>query len=58
MTLPQDPFILLSFVNMKLRDLYPSLSALCEDLNENEEAVRDKLAKIGYFYDEKTNRFV
>ena len=50
--------MLLSFVNMKLRDLYPSLSALCEDLNENEEAVRDKLAKIGYFYDEKTNRFV
>lgn len=55
--LPQDPAMLLSFVNMKLRDVYPSLAALCDDLGEDEEALRAKLAAIGCFYDEKSNRF-
>ena len=31
--LPQDPNILLSYINTKLRDQYPSLEALCEDLD-------------------------
>ncbi|MDE6238432.1 MAG: DUF4250 domain-containing protein, partial [Muribaculaceae bacterium] len=30
--LPQDPFILLSYVNTKLRDDYSSLDSMCEDL--------------------------
>ncbi len=55
--LPQDPAMLLSFVNMKLRDVYPSLAALCDDLGEEEESLRAKLAAIGCFYDEKSNRF-
>ena len=29
---PKDPIMLLSWVNMKLRDFYPSLESLCEDL--------------------------
>ena len=29
--LPQDPFILLSFVNTQLRDRFDSLEALCEE---------------------------
>ena len=33
MTLPNDPIMLLSAVNMKLRDAYPTLDALCEDLD-------------------------
>ena len=32
MNLPNDPFILLSLINMKLRDSYPSLDELCEDI--------------------------
>ena len=32
MQLPEDPMMLLSFVNMKLRDEYDSLQALCDDL--------------------------
>ena len=32
--LPQDPNILLSYINTKLRDQYPSLDALCDDLDE------------------------
>ncbi|HJB69908.1 MAG TPA: DUF4250 domain-containing protein, partial [Candidatus Flavonifractor avistercoris] len=30
--LPKDPVILLSVINTKLRDFYPSLDALCDDL--------------------------
>lgn len=55
--LPQDPAMLLSFINMKLRDAYPSLAALCDDLDTDEAEIRDRLAAIGYTYDEKTNRF-
>ena len=33
MRLPEDPVMLYSFINMKLRDFYPSLDALCEDMN-------------------------
>ena len=31
MKLPEDPMMLYSFINMKLRDFYPSLDALCEE---------------------------
>ena len=55
--LPNDPIILLSFVNMKLRDSYASLDALCEDMDANENEIRSKLAEVGYEYDKETNRF-
>ena len=38
--LPKDPMLLLSVVNMKLRDEYDSLDALCEDLEEDPDALR------------------
>ena len=56
--LPQDPYMLLSFINMKLRDAYPSLAALCDDLDADEEAVRSALSAIGYTYSEEQNRFI
>ena len=31
--IPQDPIILLSFINTRLRDQYASLDALCDDLD-------------------------
>ena len=55
--LPGDPIMLLSFVNMKLRDQYSSLDALCEDMDESKEAIVAKLAEVGYEYDPETNRF-
>ena len=55
--LPNDPIMLLSFVNMKLRDKYASLDALCEDMDESKEAITAKLAEVGYAYDPETNRF-
>ena len=55
--LPKDPVILLSVINTKLRDFYPSLSALCDDLSENENEIIQKLSEIGYEYNSEKNRF-
>ena len=57
-TLPNDPVILLSSINMKLRDFYSSLDALCEDLEENKEEIMEKLSAIDYHYDDDRNQFV
>ena len=56
--LPQDPHILLSFVNTKLRDEYENLSELCAALDGSEAEIRDALAALDYHYDPETNRFV
>lgn len=57
MSLPNDPFMLLSFVNMKLRDFYPSLDALCEDLGESRADIEKKLNDAGFEYDSELNKF-
>ena len=41
MALPKDPFILLSMINMKLRDSYSSLDALCDDMDEDKNEIID-----------------
>lgn len=56
--LPQDPVILLSCVNTKLRDCYSSLEDLCDDLQEDQEELVKKLAGIDYRYDPVRNQFV
>ena len=55
--LPNDPMILLSFLNTKLRDEYDSFAALCEDLEEDEDEIKAKLAAVGFAYDAEKNRF-
>lgn len=55
--IPNDPAMLLSYINMKLRDKYETLSELCEDMNIDETTLRGKLESINYFYDDKTNKF-
>lgn len=55
---PQDPVMLLSVLNLKLRDFYGSLDALCEDLDLNREEILEKMKQIDYAYDEENNRFV
>lgn len=57
MSLPNDPFMLLSFVNMKLRDFYPSLDALCDDLDESRAELEKKLSDAGFEYDSELNKF-
>lgn len=57
-TLPNDPVILLSAVNMKLRDFYSTLDALCDDLGEDKTELVEKLASIDYEYDASSNQFI
>ena len=56
--LPSDPYMLLSTINMKLRDGALSLDELCEEENVSTEEVLAKLERIGYIYDEKRRAFV
>ncbi|MBQ6587564.1 MAG: DUF4250 domain-containing protein [Butyrivibrio sp.] len=58
--IPQDPVMLLSFINMKLRDEYGSLDALAEglDISSDEmEAIVIKLRDLGYEYKPEFNKF-
>jgi len=56
--IPNDPVMLLSFVNLKLRDYYSSLDAMCDDLDMDKAELIAKLEKIDYRYDEQQNRFL
>ena len=56
--IPKDPVMLLSFVNLKLRDFYQDLDALCEDLGVEKQEITDKLGAIDYRYDGERNQFV
>ena len=56
--IPSDPIMLLSFVNLKLRDYYDSLESMCEDLDVSEQEITEKLKAAGYTYDRGQNRFV
>ncbi len=55
--IPDDPDMLLSFVNLKLRDYYSSLDAMCDDMDLRKVEVEEKLESNGYFYNEKRNQF-
>lgn len=56
--LPKDPVMLLSFINLKLRDFYSDLDRLCEELDIDRSEIVEKLASISYHYDEEKNQFV
>ncbi len=56
--MPKDPMMLLSYVNTQLRDHYPSFQELCVAEGADADAVKEKLAKIDYEYDEQLNKFV
>lgn len=56
--LPKDPVMLLSVINLKLRDFYSNLDALCEDMNVAKEDILSKLESINYRYDIERNQFV
>ena len=65
MELPKDPMMLFSLINMmlfslinmKLRDFYPSLDSLCNDLNLNKEEIISRLKDAGFEYNEELNKF-
>ena len=55
--LPKDPVILLSFLNMKLRDQYKSLMDLCDDFDEDEAEILKIMHDAGYTYARNKNQF-
>lgn len=56
--LPQDPIILLSYVNTKLRDQYASLDELCDDLDADKEELVRRLEGVNYVYSPERNQFI
>lgn len=58
MSLPNDPMILLSYMNTQLRDFYPSLEEFAKTNNIDTNSIKEKLLEIGYEYNLELNRFV
>ncbi|MBO5087716.1 MAG: DUF4250 domain-containing protein [Lachnospiraceae bacterium] len=56
--IPNDPMMLLSYINTKLRDDYSNLTLLCDDLELNINEITTKLSTIDYSYNKELNRFV
>lgn len=56
--LPNDPIILLSVVNTKLRDFYGDLDEMCDDLQIDRAEIESKLASVGYKYQKEQNQFI
>lgn len=56
--IPSDPAMLLSYVNMQLRDNYSNLEDFCLSLDIEECFITDKLQLIDYVYDSNTNQFI
>ncbi len=55
--LDMDVYMLLSIVNMKLRNNYKTLEALCDDQAIDQTALESKLATINYYYELDKNQF-
>ena len=55
--IPQDPVILLSWLNMKLRDEYSSLDELCTSFGLERQLLEDKMKSAGFDYDPAVNQF-
>lgn len=57
-SLPNDPMLLLSVLNTKLRDYYPDLETLCLNLHIEKDELIEKLKGIDYEYDRDSNQFI
>lgn len=53
---PKDPAMLMSWINLKLRDFYGNLDDLCDDLEIDKEDVISILAKAGYEYNDQLHK--
>lgn len=56
--MPQDPIMLLSYVNTKLRDFYKDLDEFCSAEGADRKEIEEKLNSVGYEYDAELNKFV
>ncbi len=57
MNIPNDPIILFSFINTKLRDHYANLDLLCDDLELDKEEIIKRLSEAGFEYNAELNKF-
>ena len=55
--MPQDPMVLMGFINMKLRDFYPDLDSLCEDMQVDRGELEQRLAEVGFEYNPAATNF-
>lgn len=58
LTLPKDVNMLLSYVNMGLRDKYEDLYDMASSEGFDAKEIRDKLEAAGFCYDEGIKKFV
>ncbi|MFR4352852.1 MAG: DUF4250 domain-containing protein [Roseburia sp.] len=56
--LPNDPIMLLSFLNTQLRDNFDSLDDLLASFQLNRQEIIEKMSGIDYTYDTSVNQFV
>lgn len=49
--------MLVSVINMKLRDFYPSLDALCDDMEVDRSEIEATLKASGFEYNKEHNKF-
>ncbi len=56
--LPNDPVMLASFLNTKLRDQYRDLDELCEDMDLDKQELIEKLKEADYEYVPSRNQFL
>ncbi len=55
--LPNDPVILVSYINMKLRDEQISLQEFCDANGADRAELEEKLAAAGFLFDEQREQF-
>ena len=56
--LPNDPMMLLSFLNTRMRDEHVTLDELCNQFQVNRKEIEEKLDKMGYTYNNELNKFI
>ncbi len=55
--MPADPVMLMSFVNMKLRDEYATLEDLCASYGIDEENLKKTLSSAGFDWMPEARQF-
>ncbi|SFG14709.1 DUF4250 domain-containing protein [Oribacterium sp. WCC10] len=57
MSLPKDPFMLMSYINTQLRDNYDSFDRLCDSLDVDKISILKSLEAIDFHYNPELNQF-
>lgn len=56
--LPNDPVMLLSFLNTQLRDHFSSFEELASSYQLNMDEIEEKMKTIDYEYNASVNQFI